>query len=68
MRVADAYDAMTHELPYKHAQTPEWAFEELDRCAGTQLDPELVRAFIALLERDERLRTGAGAPPAARAW
>lgn len=53
MRVADAYDAMTHERPYKHAQTPEWAFEELDRWSGSRFDPKHVRAFIALLACDE---------------
>ncbi len=63
VRVADAYDAMTHIRPYKTARTAEWAFEELERCAGSQFDPELVRLFLALLERDERLRLGRVAPP-----
>ncbi len=62
VRVADAYDAMTHVRPYKRAESPDWAFEELERYAGAQFDPELVRLFIALLERDERLRLGRVAP------
>lgn len=62
VRVADAYDAMTHIRPYKGAQPPAWAFEELERYAGSQFDPELVRLFIALLERDERLLVGALLP------
>ena len=62
VRVADAYDAMTHVRPYKRAESPDWAFEELERYAGAQFDPELVRLFIALLERDERLRLGRVSP------
>lgn len=58
VRVADAYDAMTHVRPYKAARPPEWALEELERWAGRQFDPELVRVFIRLLERDEELRSG----------
>jgi hypothetical protein len=58
VRVADAYDAMTHHRPYRQGATAEWAMAELERCAGSQFDPELVRLFIALLERDERLRQG----------
>jgi HD-GYP domain-containing protein (c-di-GMP phosphodiesterase class II) len=60
VRIADAYDAMTHERPYRAAATPEWAMDELERCAGSQFDPELVRLFVTLLERDERLRDGTG--------
>jgi len=62
VRIADAYDAMTHDRPYKAAQSPGWAFEELERYAGRQFDPELVRLFISLLERDIRLRVGALLP------
>jgi HD-GYP domain-containing protein (c-di-GMP phosphodiesterase class II) len=52
VRVADAFDAMTHTRPYKDAADLEWALEELDRCAGTQFDPELVRLFVRLVRRD----------------
>ena len=60
VRIADAYDAMTHDRPYKPAAPPERALDELRRFAGTQFDPELVRLFLALLERDERLRMAKG--------
>ena len=36
---------MTHPRPYQAARTSEEALAELDRCAGTQFDPEVVRAF-----------------------
>jgi HD-GYP domain-containing protein (c-di-GMP phosphodiesterase class II) len=44
--VADAYDAMTTERPYKKAMTHEEALLELNRCSGTQFDPRVVKAFI----------------------
>jgi diguanylate cyclase (GGDEF)-like protein/putative nucleotidyltransferase with HDIG domain len=43
--VADAYDAMTSECVYQRRISPEDAVAELDRCAGTQFDPEIVAAF-----------------------
>lgn len=44
--VADTYDAMTTTRPYRKAMPVERALEELDRCAGTQFDPEAVKAFL----------------------
>ena len=46
--IADAYDAMTHDRPYKRAMSHEGAIEELRRHAGTQFDPELVELFCDL--------------------
>jgi hypothetical protein len=46
LAVADAYDAMTSARPYRPALTHEEAIVELRRCAGTQLDPQCVEAFI----------------------
>jgi HD-GYP domain-containing protein (c-di-GMP phosphodiesterase class II) len=43
--VADAYDAMTSGRPYRAAISPADALAELERCAGTQFDPVVVRAF-----------------------
>jgi diguanylate cyclase (GGDEF)-like protein len=45
--VADAFDAMTSTRPYRPALRREEAVRELERCAGTQFDPEVVDAFIA---------------------
>jgi PAS domain S-box-containing protein len=46
--VTDAFDAMTHPRPYKAAIPIEDALEELRRCSGTQFDPAVVEAFMAL--------------------
>jgi len=47
--VADAYDAMTSERPYRDALAAEDAFEELRRNAGTQFEPEIVEVLCGLL-------------------
>lgn len=43
--VADSFDAMTSGRPYRAGMSVEYALSELRRCAGTQFDPECVRAF-----------------------
>lgn len=48
--IAEAYDAMTHDRPYRKATTQKEAVEELKRCAGSQFDPPLVTRFIEVLE------------------
>jgi diguanylate cyclase (GGDEF)-like protein len=43
--VADAYDAMTTDRVYRGRLSHDRAIAELERCAGTQFDPEVVAAF-----------------------
>jgi HD-GYP domain-containing protein (c-di-GMP phosphodiesterase class II) len=49
--VVDAYDAMTSDRPYRLAMTSEDAMAEIIRNSGTQFDPEIVEAFIRVIER-----------------
>jgi len=46
--VADAFDAMISERPYRHAIPIEAACEEIRRNAGTQFDPKVVEVFLAV--------------------
>jgi HD domain-containing protein len=66
VRIADAFDAMTHPRPYQPARSVEWALEELARYAGTQFDPELARLFIDQVRNDVGLRDRLLAHRAAR--
>jgi putative nucleotidyltransferase with HDIG domain len=48
LAVADAYDAMTSRRPYRDPRTREEALAEVERCAGSQFDPQIARAFLTL--------------------
>ncbi len=48
--VADAYEALTTDRPYRKALTPEEALEEILRCSGTQFDPRVVSALGRVLQ------------------
>ena len=50
--VADSYDALTTDRPYRTARSRAEALAELYRCAGTQFDPQVVKAFSAALTRE----------------
>jgi putative nucleotidyltransferase with HDIG domain len=45
LAVVDAFDAMTTDRSYRRALPEAAAVAELERCAGTQFDPEIVRVF-----------------------
>jgi ribonuclease P protein subunit RPR2 len=53
--IADAFDAMTNDRPYRAAMKVELAVAEVKRCAGTQFEPLVVEAFLSL----EEFRTAA---------
>ena len=46
--IADAFDAMTSDRPYREALTVEEAKAEMRRCSGTHFDPEMVPVFLGL--------------------
>ena len=48
LAIADAYDAMTSERPYRQPVSHDEALLEIRNCAGTQFDPDMVRKFINL--------------------
>jgi putative two-component system response regulator len=48
LAVADAFDAMTSDRPYRSAMSIADALDEIKRCAGTQFDPAVVDAFLKI--------------------
>ncbi|MEE2962509.1 MAG: HD domain-containing phosphohydrolase [Myxococcota bacterium] len=50
LAVADTYDAMTTDRPYRQAMPHGMAIRELVRCAGRQFDPAVVVAFQRAIE------------------
>jgi HD-GYP domain-containing protein (c-di-GMP phosphodiesterase class II) len=58
LAVADAYEAMVADRPYRAGMAPDAARAELVRCAGTQFDADVVEAFLRIVD-------GAAAPAAA---
>ena len=46
LSVVDSYDAMTSDRPYRPAMPEADAAEEVERCAGTQFDPDVALAFL----------------------
>jgi len=69
LAIADSFDAMTSDRPYRKALSVEVAIRELAENAGTQFDPALVPIFIKLLktpnflpQREERPEPAVAAP------
>ncbi len=54
--VVDTFDALTHDRPYKASLSVYEAVEELERLKGGQLDPDVVDAFLKVLEREGYIR------------
>jgi PAS domain S-box-containing protein len=58
--VADVFDALIHDRPYKKAWPFEDALAEIERSAGSQFDPRVVAAFLKLRDDLQRLRDELG--------
>jgi diguanylate cyclase (GGDEF)-like protein/putative nucleotidyltransferase with HDIG domain len=61
LAVADSYEAMTSDRVYRKSIGARAAREQLEECSGAQFDPQVVAAFLRVLDR-----TGAQAAPSAR--
>ncbi len=58
--VADSFDAMTSDRPYRRGRDLDEALAEIERCSQTQFDPEVVRAFLAVpMNRIEAIHANA---------
>ena len=57
LAVVDSYDAMTSQRAYREPCSIDEAKVELRRCAGSQFDPQVVDAFLAVLEQKQELLT-----------
>jgi HD-GYP domain-containing protein (c-di-GMP phosphodiesterase class II) len=53
LAIVDAYDAMTRDRPYRKAMSQDAAIAEIQRCAGTQFDPELAKVFVEILQSEQ---------------
>lgn len=51
LSIADAYDAMTSDRPYRKAMLVEKAIKELERCSGSQFDPCLIPIFVDIVKK-----------------
>ena len=58
--VADTYDAMTSNRSYRNALPHEVAINEIERCQGSQFDPDVADSFLTVIERDREERTAKG--------
>ncbi|MFZ5897180.1 MAG: HD domain-containing phosphohydrolase [Myxococcota bacterium] len=62
--VADTYDAMTSDRAYRRALPHEVTMSEIERCAGSQFDPEVAHTFVGRIDdyREERRAAGKEVP------
>jgi diguanylate cyclase (GGDEF)-like protein len=61
--VCDAYHAMVAPRPYRRSSTHGEAVAELQRCSGSQFDPEVVRVFVALFATEPPTERTVGQRP-----
>jgi putative nucleotidyltransferase with HDIG domain len=58
--VADVFDCLTSERPYRKGISRPEALNEIEKCRGTQLDPAVVDAFRAVIAQESRQRARPG--------
>ena len=51
--VADSYDAMRSDRPYRAGRSPDETLEEIALCTGSQFDPDVVEAFVEYMGSEE---------------
>ena len=51
--VADTYDTMITDRPYHKAESKETAMKEIERCGGTQFDPEIAKIMIEIMKQED---------------
>ncbi len=54
MHVADSFDSMTSDRPYRPAPTRDYAISEFQKYSGSQFDAEVVEAFLRVLKNNEK--------------
>ncbi|MBI4837547.1 MAG: PAS domain S-box protein [Nitrospirae bacterium] len=52
LSVADTFDSITADRPYRPSPGKKFAIEELKRCSGTQFDPKIVDIFMKILSKE----------------
>ena len=56
--VADTFDSMTSNRPYRETPGKEKMIEEIKRCKGIQFDPKVVEVFLKVLKDEEEINNG----------
>jgi len=64
---AETYDILTSDVPWRDALLPELARKELERCSGTQFDPNVVKALLSVIEEHSTTLPSSGDVPRAKA-
>ncbi|UCB49676.1 MAG: hypothetical protein JSW56_01925, partial [Deltaproteobacteria bacterium] len=56
LAVADVYDALSSERPYRTAMEPDQALHIIEENSGSHFDPVVVAAFFKVIEKDRKLQ------------
>ena len=54
LTVIDSFDAMTSNRPYNKRKSYSEGILELERCSGTHFDPQIVKAFVEVIKRNDK--------------